>query len=83
MTEYEKIYNRRQKDIQNNKKLVIQYIRKIQNALGTEDELEKMLEFIVNNTYDPNISNLIYWDDRNLTAEEIYSIAMSYKPIML
>jgi hypothetical protein len=30
----------------------------------------------------PEVSDLIFWDDRNLTAEEIVEEALSYQPIM-
>jgi hypothetical protein len=35
------------------------------------------------NVPDPEVSNLIYWNDEELTAEKIVDKALSYKPIQL
>ncbi len=82
MSKYQDIYEERSKRMIENRTVVITYIQRIRRADGTENEIDEMLKFIEDNVLDPSVSNLLFWDDRNLTAEEIYDIAMSYKPII-
>lgn len=83
MNDYENIYKQREQKLKDNKDLVISYIKKVLRGIGTEKEIDHMINFIEENTLDPSIINLIFWDDRDLTAEQIYDIAMNYKPIVL
>jgi hypothetical protein len=83
VNDYENIYKQREQKLKDNKDLVISYIKKVLRGIGTEKEIDHMINFIEENTLDPSIINLIFWDDRDLTAEQIYDIAMNYKPIVL
>lgn len=58
-------------------------VDKIIKVEGTEEEIDKMLDFLQSNVSYPGVSNLIYWNDENLTAEQIVDKALSYKPIQL
>jgi hypothetical protein len=64
------------------KRRLIELVRRIMNAEGTEEELDHMLDRLEKSVPHPEVSDLIFWDDRNLTAEEIVEEALSYQPIM-
>ncbi|MGG4220471.1 bacteriocin immunity protein [Paenibacillus jamilae] len=66
-----------------NRSELIQLVDKIIKGEGTEEELDSMLSVVMQNTSHPSISNLIYWDDRNLSATEIVDEALAYEPIIL
>ncbi|MCQ4088409.1 hypothetical protein [Saccharibacillus sp. JS10] len=65
-----------------NKEQVISLIEKIQNSEGTEQEIDDKIELLKKNVPDPNVSNLIFWSEEGYSAEQIYEMAMSYKPIV-
>ncbi|MDN4086111.1 bacteriocin immunity protein [Paenibacillus polymyxa] len=62
---------------------LIQLVEKIIRGEGTEEELDSMLIVVMQNTPHPGISNLIYWDDRDLSAAEIVDEALRYQPIFV
>ncbi|MDP1511233.1 bacteriocin immunity protein [Paenibacillus sp. CMAA1739] len=66
-----------------NRSELIQLVEKIIRCEGTEEELDNMLNVVMQNTPHPEISNLIYWDDRGLSAAEIVDEALRYQPIIL
>lgn len=47
----------------------------------TEKEIDKLMDILKQNVPNPDVSDLIYWND--LTPEEIIDRALSYKPIQL
>ena len=47
----------------------------------TEKEINELLEILKQNVPDPEVSDLIYYDE--LTPEEIVDKALIYKPIQL
>jgi hypothetical protein len=62
---------------------LIDLVRKLMNAEGTEDELDEMLTELQQQLPHAEISNLIYWDDRDLTPEQIVEEALAARPIIL
>jgi hypothetical protein len=56
-------------------------VQKIKNADGTEEEIDAAIDLLELNVPDPNVSDLIFYDD--LTAIEVVERAMQYKPIQL
>ncbi|WP_283809039.1 hypothetical protein [Tumebacillus amylolyticus] len=42
-----------------------------------------MIELLERNVLHPEVSDLIFWDKRELKAEEIVDEALAYKPIIL
>ncbi|WP_342425913.1 bacteriocin immunity protein [Paenibacillus sp. FSL L8-0502] len=62
---------------------LIQLVEKIIRDEGTEEEIDSMLTIVMQNTPHPGISDLIYWDDRDLSAAEIVDEALRYQPIIL
>lgn len=62
---------------------LIELVRKLMNAEGTEDELDEMLTELEQEMPYAEISNLIFWDDRDLTPEQIVEEALAARPIIL
>ncbi|WP_338019667.1 bacteriocin immunity protein [Paenibacillus piscarius] len=62
---------------------LIALVTKIVNAEGTEEELDQWLEMVMRQVPHPQVSNLIFWHEPELTPEEIVDTALSYQPIVL
>ncbi len=62
---------------------LIEWVRKLMNAEGTEAELDDMLNELQQQLPYTEISNLIYWDDRALSPEQIVEEALAARPIQL
>jgi hypothetical protein len=60
---------------------LIDLVASIQNAEGTEEEIDEKLTLLKANVPDPNVLNLIFHAE--LSPEEVVDKAMSYKPILL
>jgi len=42
-----------------------------------------MIHLLRKNVPDPSVSNLIFWNDEELSPEEIVDRALNYRPIVL
>lgn len=62
---------------------LINLVNRIIECEGTEEEIDEMIEVIERNVPHPEVSDLIYWNDEELTPEQIVDIALGYKPIQL
>ena len=62
---------------------LVELVRRIMNAEGTEDEIDAWQDLLERNLLDPNVSDLIFYPDREMTAEEIVERALNYKAIRL
>ncbi|RAV17837.1 bacteriocin immunity protein [Paenibacillus contaminans] len=62
---------------------LISIVEKIMQAEGTEEELDELLDVLGKNVPHPEVSNLIFWNDQELSAEEVVDEALSYQPIVL
>ncbi|MBM6385289.1 MAG: hypothetical protein JSY10_15075 [Paenibacillus sp.] len=62
---------------------LVERVRKLMNAEGTEAELDDMLTELQQQLPYAEISNLIFWDDRDLTPEQIVEEALAARPIQL
>lgn len=62
---------------------LVELVRKLMNAEGTEDELDEMLNELQQQLPYAEISNLIFWDDLDLTPEQIVEEALAARPIIL
>lgn len=62
---------------------LVERVRKLMNAEGTEAELDDMLTELQQLLPYAEISNLIFWDDRDLTPEQIVEEALAARPIQL
>lgn len=66
-----------------NRSHLIELVRKLMDAEGSEAELDDMLTELQQQVPHAEISNLIYWDDRDLTPEQIVEEALAARPIIL
>lgn len=62
---------------------LIRLVERIIKVDGTEEEIDKMLDILQSKVPYPGISDLIYWNEDNLTPEQIIDKALSYKSIQL
>ncbi|MED4172382.1 hypothetical protein P4631_07955 [Halalkalibacterium halodurans] len=62
---------------------LIQLVEKIMNAEGTVEEIDRYMNVLEKNVPDPNVSDLIFWNDEELSAGEIVVRALNYKPNLL
>lgn len=62
---------------------LIELVQRIIAVEGTEKEIDDMVDLFEHHVPYPGASDLIYWDDRDLTAEEIVDTALAYQPIAL
>jgi len=62
---------------------LINLVSKIIECEGSEEEIDEMIEVVKRNVPYPDISDLIYWSEDELTPEQIIDKALNYKPIQL
>ncbi len=62
---------------------LVQLVNKIANVDGTEEEIDQMLATLEANVIDPNVSDLMFYSDEELSPEEIVDRALAYKPTLL
>ena len=62
---------------------LIRLTERIMAYEGTQDEVSEWLTILERNVPDPEVSNYIFWPDREMTSEEIVDRALAYKPIQL
>jgi hypothetical protein len=62
---------------------LIDLVTKVCKACGSEEEIDKWIEIVENETGCPEVSDYIYWDKGNLSPEQIVEKALSYKPMYL
>lgn len=60
---------------------LINLVNRIVECEGSEEEIDEMIEVVKRNVPHPEISDLIYWNDEELTPEQIVDKALEYKPI--
>jgi hypothetical protein len=62
---------------------LVEIVRRLQAGEGTEDQDLEWLETLRRELPDPNVTNLIFYRDPPLTAEEVVAEARRYRPIEL
>lgn len=62
---------------------LIELVRKIINVEGTEEEIDNMIDILEQSVPHPEVSDLIFWNEIELTPEQVVEQALSYKPIQL
>lgn len=65
------------------KERLIKIVERIINVDGTEGEIDDLLKILEGNVPHLQVSDLIYWNEKDLSAEEIVEKALEYKPIKL
>ena len=62
---------------------LINLVNKIVECEGSEEEIDEMIDMVKKNVPYPDISDLIYWNEEELTPEQIGDNALEYKPMQL
>lgn len=62
---------------------LIELVRKIQSAEGTEDQIQGMIQALTESVLDPRVTDYIFYPDSPLSPEEIVDKALAYRPIQL
>ena len=63
---------------------LIKIVERLQNSdYASEKEGNELMQLLESNVLHPTVSDLIFWNDIELSAEEIIEKALSYKPIPL
>ncbi len=65
------------------KEELIELVRKIMYAEGTEEEIDKWMDVVEANVPHPEVSDLIFYPKKEMSPKEIVEEALSYKPIKL
>jgi hypothetical protein len=60
---------------------LIALVEKLISNEGTEEEDEEWLAILAQNVPHPEVSDLIYWNEEGLSAEEIVDQALAWRPI--
>lgn len=58
---------------------LVKLVTDIMNAEGTEEEIDSMLDLLCKSVPHPSVSDLIFWNDEDLSPEE----ALNYQSIVL
>ncbi|ODP27221.1 bacteriocin immunity protein [Paenibacillus sp. PK4536] len=61
----------------------IDLVERIMQDRGNEQEIDQWLVTLEQNVPHPEISNLIFWNDKDCSAAEIVDKALAYQPILL
>lgn len=62
---------------------LVELVAKIVSANGSEAEIAEWLQTLEANVPDPAVSDLIYWAEREMTADEIVDRARAYEVVAL
>ncbi|MBB4637812.1 bacteriocin immunity protein [Longimicrobium terrae] len=62
---------------------LVELVVRLQKGEGSDDEASSMLETLEENLPDPNLSDLIFYPEREMTADEIVDRALAHRPIQL
>lgn len=61
-----------------NKEALVRLVERIQNAEGTEVEINAMIDRLQESVPHPSISDLIFYPVEEMDAEQIVDIALAY-----
>ncbi|MFJ2832700.1 bacteriocin immunity protein [Streptomyces sp. NPDC087263] len=62
---------------------LIQMVQQLIDATLPEDEEDALVEELKNSVLHPRVTDLIYYSDPELTAEEVVDQALAYRPVEL
>ncbi|QDT38346.1 bacteriocin immunity protein [Stratiformator vulcanicus] len=62
---------------------LIELVTRLMRSYGTEDDIDVMIDQFEQNVPHPEPSDLIFYPQREMSAEEIVDMAINYKPIVL
>lgn len=62
---------------------LISVVHRIMEAEGTEEEVNELITLVERNVPHPQVSDLIFFSEREMTSEEVVDAALAYRPIRL
>ena len=62
---------------------LVALVQRIMVSDGTDDEIDEMIATLERSVPHPAVIDLMFHDERELTAEQVVDIALAYKPIQL
>lgn len=62
---------------------LVALVQRIVDMRYTEEELPDLLDLLARSTACPEVSDLIFWPKREMTATEIVDAALAHRPIIL
>ena len=62
---------------------LVELVRRVMEVEGTEAEMDECIESISRAVPHPGWTDLIYYNGRDLSPEEVVDEALAYKPILL
>ena len=62
---------------------LVALVQRIVDMRYTEEELPDLLDLLARSTACPEVSDLIFWPKRPMTAAEIVDAALAHRPIIL
>jgi hypothetical protein len=62
---------------------LIALVEKLLSNEGTDEQDHEWLALLARNVPHPHVSDLIYWNEQELSAEEIVDQALAWRPIEL
>jgi hypothetical protein len=62
---------------------LVRLVTKVMNTEGTEAEIDEYVEAVNRAVPHPAWMDLAFYDERNLTPEQVVEEALAYKPILL
>ena len=60
------------------KEELVRLVERILNAEGTEEEINAMIDRLQESVPHPGVSDLIFYPDKEMTAEQIIEVALAY-----
>jgi hypothetical protein len=61
------------------KEELVELVNKICNPMLSDEEVSEYLEVLEDNVPHPALSDLIFWNDEDLTPEEVVEISLAYE----
>lgn len=62
---------------------LVRLVTKIMNTEGTEAEIDEYVKIVNREVPHPEWMALAFYDERNMTPEQVVAEALAYKPIQL
>ncbi len=63
------------------KKELVELVNKVCNPKLSDEEVSEYIEILEQNVPHPAPSDLIFWNDEDLSPEEVVEIALAYKEV--
>lgn len=60
------------------KEELVRLVERIQKAEGTEEEIDAMIDRLQESVPHPSVSDLIFYPEEEMTAEQIIDVALAY-----